>query len=110
MKALKGSKLRRSRTIDPSNKGRWIYTWISISGFHRLKFRKLCNGNRNIPNREVPEAKRIVWAIEESAKRTSGAPLTQSQTLLTISKFCRVKFRTHCIRIRDIAKSEAPMG
>jgi hypothetical protein len=24
----KGSKLRRSRTIDPSHKGHWIYTWI----------------------------------------------------------------------------------
>jgi hypothetical protein len=44
MKVSKGSKLRRSRTVDPSHKGRWIYTWISISGFHRLKSRKLATG------------------------------------------------------------------
>jgi hypothetical protein len=29
----KGSKLRRGRTIDPSHKGRWIYTWIPYRGF-----------------------------------------------------------------------------
>jgi hypothetical protein len=61
MSILEGSKLRRGRTVDPSHKGRWIFAWNSISGFRRLKSRKLGNGNRKIMKHEIPKAKRVVW-------------------------------------------------
>jgi hypothetical protein len=89
----KGSKLRRSRTIDPSHKGHWIYKWIPISGFRRWKSRKLCNGNHDIMKREVPKAKGWCGATEESARQTGGTLSTRSQTPLTISGFRGVKFR-----------------
>jgi hypothetical protein len=59
VKASKVSKFRRGMTIDPSHKGRWIYMWIFVSGFHRSKFRKTCNRNREITKRDIPKAKRI---------------------------------------------------
>jgi hypothetical protein len=40
----------------------------SISRFRRSKFRKPCNGDREITKREVPKAKGIVWATTESAR------------------------------------------
>jgi hypothetical protein len=57
----KGSKLMRSRTVDPSQKGHWICKQIPISGFRGWKSCKLCNGNPDITNREVPKAKSMVW-------------------------------------------------
>jgi hypothetical protein len=84
-------KLRRGRTIDPSHKGRWIYTRISISGFRRLKSRNLCNGTHEIMKREVRRDKRIVWATE-SAEWTGGALSTRKSIQLTISGFRGVKF------------------
>jgi len=71
----KGSKIKRSRNVDPSHKGRWIYTWIPISGLHRWKSYKLCNRNHDIWNHEAPKAKRIVWVTEE----TSGGQVAHSQ-------------------------------
>jgi hypothetical protein len=104
---FKGSKLRRSRTVDPSHKGRWIYTRIPISGFRGWKSRKLGNGNREITKREIPKAKRIVWATGVSEVDRWRTTDTES-TPLTISEIRGVKFRKHCIRIRDTAKSEIP--
>jgi hypothetical protein len=60
VEALKGSKLRRSRTIDLSHEGHWIRKRIPISGFRGWKFCKHCNGNRDIPKREIPKAKRTM--------------------------------------------------
>jgi hypothetical protein len=50
----RGSKLRRGRAVDPSHKGRWIYTWNRVSGFRGLKVRKHCNRNREIMKRDIP--------------------------------------------------------
>jgi hypothetical protein len=61
-----GSKLRRGRTIDLSHKSHWIYTWILVSGFRGWKSRKPCNGNRDIPKREIPKAKRTVCGPRRS--------------------------------------------
>jgi hypothetical protein len=105
MSISKGSNLRRSRTIDPSHKGRWIYTWISISGFRRWKSCKLCNRNRDIMKHKVPKAKKIMWATI-IGRWTGGTLSTQSQTSLTISSFHGVKIQIPCIRIWDIAKSK----
>jgi hypothetical protein len=96
----KGSKLRRGRTIDPSHKGRWIYTWISISGIRRWKSRKHCNGNRDIPIRDILKAKWICVGHSEVSKVDRWH---------TILGFRGEKSRNNCIRIRDIAKSEMPM-
>jgi hypothetical protein len=81
----------------------------SILGFCRLKFRKHCNGSRDIPNREVPKVKRICVGHEGVSEWTVGVLLTWSQTSSTVLEFRGVKSRIHCIRIRDIAKSEVPM-
>jgi hypothetical protein len=101
-------KLRRGRTVDPSHKGRWIYTWISISGFHRLKSRNLCNGTREIMKRKVPKGRKDRVGHRRSAEWTGGALSTRKSIQLTISGFRGVKFRIPCIRIRDITKSEVP--
>jgi hypothetical protein len=86
MSIPKGSKLRRSRTVDPSHKGRWIYMWISISGFGRWKSRKLCNENHDITKRKVPKAKKIMWATR-IRRWIGGALSTRSQTPLKILGF-----------------------
>jgi hypothetical protein len=65
-KASKGSKLRRGRTVDSSRKGRRIYTWNPISGFHGWKSREHCNGNREIMKRDISMAKSTVWGPQES--------------------------------------------
>jgi hypothetical protein len=83
----KGSKLRRSRTIDPSHKGHWIYAWNSILGFRGWKSRKLCNGNHEIMKHDIPKAKRICVGHGGVSEWTGGTLLTRSQTLLTILEF-----------------------
>jgi hypothetical protein len=95
-KASKGSKLRRSRTIDPSHKGRWIYTWILVSGFRGWKSRKPCNGNRDIPNREVSKAKRMVWDHRSQrggqVARYFGVSESEvPKTLQLDSRYCEVR-------------------
>jgi hypothetical protein len=55
MSIPKGSKLRRSRSVDLSHKGHWICKWIPILGFRRWKSRKLCNGTCEIMKHEVPK-------------------------------------------------------
>jgi hypothetical protein len=65
MSISKGSKLRRSRTVDPSHKGCWIYTYIVVSDFRGWKSRKHCNGNREVTKRDIPKVKGIVWATAE---------------------------------------------
>jgi hypothetical protein len=77
----KGSKLRRSRTIDPSHKGHWIYTYILVSGFRGWKSYKCCNGNREITKHDIPKAKGLCgpWRIQRADRWH------------TISEFCRVK-------------------
>jgi hypothetical protein len=57
VKASKGSKLRRDRTVDPNHKGRCIYTWNPISGFRGWKTCKQCNKNHDITKRDISTAK-----------------------------------------------------
>jgi hypothetical protein len=71
-KASIGSKLRRGRTVDPSHKGRRIYSWISISDFRGLKSRKLCNGNHEITKNDIPKFKWICVGSQEPARWTGG--------------------------------------
>jgi hypothetical protein len=72
VKVSKGSKLRRSRTVDPSHRGRWIYMWLAISGFQGWKTRKHCNGNREITKRDIPKAKWIYVGHGGVSERTGG--------------------------------------
>ena len=58
MSIPKGSKLRRSRALDPSHKSHRIYRWISTSGFRRLKSQNFCNGTRKIMKREVSKGRK----------------------------------------------------
>jgi hypothetical protein len=70
----KGSKLRRGRTVDPSHKGRWIYTWISISGFRGLKSVNIATGiaiSRNAISRKL---RGFVWGHRGVSEWTGGTP------------------------------------
>jgi hypothetical protein len=51
-------KLRRGRAIDPSQQGRWIYPWISISWFRELKSQNLCIRTHEITKCEVPKGRK----------------------------------------------------
>jgi hypothetical protein len=101
-------KLRRGRTVDLSQQGRWICTWISISGFRRLKSRNPCNRTREIMKREVPKGQKDRVGHRNQQGGQVAHYRHGSQIPLTISGFRGVKSRNLCIRIREIAKSEVP--
>jgi hypothetical protein len=52
--------------VDPSHKGRQIYTWISISVFRWLKSHEHCNRNHDISTRDIPKAKRFCVGPQRS--------------------------------------------
>jgi hypothetical protein len=91
-KVSKGSKLKRSRTVDPSHKGCWIYTWIFVSGFRGWKSHKPCNGNHEITKHDIPKANRICVGYGGVSEWTGGTLVTSSQPPLTISEFHGAKF------------------
>jgi hypothetical protein len=86
----KGSKLRRSRTVDPSpgviGFTRGIIFWVFASG-SPVNFATGIAKSRNVKSRR---AKKIVWATR-IGRWTGGALSTWSQTQLTISGFRGVK-------------------
>jgi hypothetical protein len=59
-RSVKGSKLRRNRTADPSHKDHCIYVWIRISKFHKLNFVNLVIGIV-IFRYVISRQSRIVW-------------------------------------------------
>jgi hypothetical protein len=61
----RGSKLRRDRTADPSHEDRWIYAWILISEFRKLKSVNLVTGIA-IFRYAISQHSRIVWGGHRS--------------------------------------------
>jgi hypothetical protein len=66
VEASEGSNIRRGRTVDPSHKSHWIYTWILVSGFRGWKSHKPCNENHDILKHEILKAKRMVCGPQRS--------------------------------------------
>jgi hypothetical protein len=86
-------KLRRGRTVDLSQQGRWICTWISISGFRRLKSRNPCNRVREITKREVPKGRKDCVGHRNRAGWTGGALSTRKSNSIDHFGFRGVKSR-----------------